>query len=301
MKRWSPWLVAGALITAVACWFIGRDDDRYASFEGGAFATRYCITYLRGADPEAVREAVDAELDRLDWIASSWKPESELMRYDRCSDKSAFELSADLTYLLELSREIEQWTDGAFSIRFDPRRLELSAIAKGYAVDCVVELLHEKFGIDHCLVDIGGEIKARGHGPGGRGWRVGIYAPGDGGGIPTPKLELHDNSIATSGTYFKGEHIIDPKSGRRAGHDLISTSVIHPSAATADALATALCVMGPEDGMAWVQKNDIHAIFLLKDGTRREHQPFQSTNPSARSSSPDDFKPSSRNSAVGHR
>ena len=87
-------------------------------------------------------------------------------------------------------------------------------------------------------------------------------------------MQLHDTSVATSGAYFKGEHIFDPATGKPVDHgDLLSASVVHPSNTTADALATALYVMGPERGLAWAEENGVRVIFLLKDGTRLEYSP----------------------------
>ena len=161
----------------------------------------------------------------------------------------------------------------AFSLRPDGGGIDLSGIAKGYAVDRVVDLLQNKFGVMECLVDIGGEVRAVGNGPMGDGWRVGLYVPTDAAGIDAPVLQLRDNSVATSGAYFKGDHILDPATGEPVDNALLSASVIHPSNATADALATALVVMGPERGMKWAEDNSMHVIFLLKDGTRLEHEP----------------------------
>ncbi|MGB2351911.1 MAG: FAD:protein FMN transferase, partial [Akkermansiaceae bacterium] len=74
-------------------------------------------------------------------------------------------------------------------------------------------------------------------------------------------------SMATSGQYFKQSHIRNAAADHAADNDLLSCSVIHPSNATADALATALYVMGAEAGLAWANENKIKAIFIKNDGT----------------------------------
>jgi thiamine biosynthesis lipoprotein len=153
--------------------------------------------------------------------------------------------------------------------------LDLSTIAKGYAVDLVAELI-EKNGFNHYLVEIGGEIKTRGFKHTGELWVMAIEKP-----IYDPLGEsrsVHqiiipkDNAIATSGdyrNYFEADgirfsHIIDPSTGKPINHNLVSVTVIHPSSMTADGLSTALMVMGLEEGMVFAQKHDIAALFIYK-------------------------------------
>lgn len=253
----------------------GESTPDYTRIDGSTFGTHYRIDYLSGPDADEVQAAVENELDRIDWIASTWKPESELMRYNRATDPASFPLSPDLDRLLKRSEELRVLTDGAFNVRYDPPQVDLSAIAKGDAVDRISDLLAERFGIQSSMVDIGGEVKVRGPGPHGDSWRIGLYLPTPAGAatIDPPVVNLRDNSVATSGTYFRGPHLIDPRSGEPVSHDLISASVIHPSNATADALATAIYVMGPKEGTAWAKQHGIHAIFLFEDGTVQEYQP----------------------------
>lgn len=266
--NWVRWIGAVLVVAlSVAAWAIrARSDDRFTRIEGRTFGTNYAITWQRGPEPEEVREAIERELDRIDSIASNWNSESELMRYQRTPDPDAFPMSPDLAHLLERSEEIEQWTGGAFSIRATPGQLDLSAIAKGYAVDRLVELLTGEFGIGDCLVDIGGEIAARGDGPAGPGWRVAIFSP-DADGSAHP-IRLENASIATSGNTFKPRHLIDPHTGRPVTHDLFSVSVIHPTTTTADALATALFVMGQDKGTAWAEEQGLRVIFIEADAPK---------------------------------
>jgi len=274
--RWAIRLTAAALLGLLAWWVSRPQADTFTSFEGEAFATHVRITYRGPVDKVEVFRAVDAELDRIDAMASTWQDDSELMRYNRADDPGAFELSSELAGLIDRAKQIEAQTGGAFALRPDGVSIDLSAIAKGYAVDRVVELLQSEFGVTAGLVDIGGEVRAFGDGPKGDGWRVGLYEPQDMPdlpGIAAPTLQLRDISVATSGDYFKGSHILDPATGEPVVNDLVSASVIHSKGAAADALATALYVMGHEHGLAWAEDNDVHAIFLLKDGRRLEHQP----------------------------
>jgi thiamine biosynthesis lipoprotein len=175
--------------------------------------------------------------------------------------------------LIERSREIERLTGGAFNIEHEKGRLDLSGIAKGYAVDSIAEYLTEDLGIGSFLVDIGGEIKVRGVNPNGEAWNIGIFIPPGHEAIKPPRVRLEDNSIATSGRYFKGGHITDPKTGKIVSHSLISVSVINASNTTADAIATALYVMGSKKGLPWARDHQIHAIFILEDATILKSHP----------------------------
>lgn len=276
MNDWRRWAVrlTAALLLGFFAWHVSRvPDDVYTHIEGEAFATQYRITYAFGPNQKKVQRAVDAELSRIDAMASTWREDSELTRYNRATDPAQFALSPELSGLIAQAKQIETQTGGAFSLRPNGETVDLSGIAKGYAVDRIVELLQAEFGVTDCLVDIGGEVRAIGDGPKGEGWRVGLYLPMDAVDIDAPVLQLRDASVATSGAYFKGDHILDPSTGKPVENNLLSATVIHDSNTAADALATALYVMGPEQGIAWAKEQGIWVIFLLKDGTHVEHQP----------------------------
>lgn len=278
-QRWAIRITAAVLLCVLAWWVSRPSGNATAFFSGDAFATTYHISISSGPESiDAVQQAVDRELARIDAMASSWRDDSELMRYNRAANQADFNLSDELRELIELAQAIEGQTGGAFSLRPDGGDIDLSGIAKGYAVDRVVELLWDEFGIKNCLIDIGGEVRGNGDrslgDPTSRsGWRVGLYQPAKVAGAEAPVIVLLDSSVATSGSYFKGDHILDPATGEPVANDLVSASVVHPSNATADALATALYVMGSQRGMAWAEDNGVYAIFLLKDGTQLEHKP----------------------------
>ena len=125
--------------------------------------------------------------------------------------------------------------------------IDLSAIAKGYAVDAMGQAI-EQLGHTQYLVEIGGEVRARGLGPKDRHWSVGIELPDGGAQDVSERLALRDTSIATSGNYrnvrtVDGKtvtHILDPRTQSPVAHGLGSVSVVHPSCMKADAYATAL-------------------------------------------------------------
>ncbi|MCG8461365.1 MAG: FAD:protein FMN transferase [Holophagales bacterium] len=151
--------------------------------------------------------------------------------------------------------------------------VDLSSLAKGYAVDQVANtLVAEGFG--SIMVEVGGEVRTAGVNLSGGPWRVGIERPADGGGDVQRIVSLQGLAMATSGDYrnYREEqgvrisHIIDPRSGRPVDHRLASVTVVDRTCMRADALATALMVMGPEDGLAWAEEQELAALFLVREG-----------------------------------
>jgi thiamine biosynthesis lipoprotein len=150
-------------------------------------------------------------------------------------------------------------------------RIDLSAIAKGFAADRVSEMLAREELRNH-MVEIGGEVRCRGMNGAGQAWRIGIEQPAAGGRFVRLVVPLVDLSLATSGDYrnyierdgVRFSHTIDPRTGRPIDHNLASVSVIHASCMTADALATALEVLGPETGFELAARQDIAAYFLVR-------------------------------------
>ncbi len=149
-------------------------------------------------------------------------------------------------------------------------QLDLSAIAKGYGVDAVADVIRS-FGLKNFLVEIGGEIVVCGLNREKKPWRVGIESPK--GTELFQALELRDGAMATSGDYrnFRTRedgtcysHIIDPKTGHPAETDVASVSVLANSCMDADALATALFVMGSEKSFQWLESHpEFEAFFIL--------------------------------------
>ena len=147
---------------------------------------------------------------------------------------------------------------------------DLAAIAKGYGVDRVAEWI-ESQGVVRYLVEIGGELRGRGlnhlDGP----WRVGIATPSEGVGIQTV-IPLLDQAMATSGDYrnyyekdgIRYSHTIDPRTGRPVAHGLASITVIAETCTEADAMATALHVLGPERGREMAERQGIAAFFIVR-------------------------------------
>ena len=154
-------------------------------------------------------------------------------------------------------------------------QLDFSSSAKGEIVDQICILL-ERWGFNNYLVEIGGEIRAEGKGRKGEGWVVGLedgYSKNENGMASVP---LRNYAVATSGSYRltkpnpdsnrNASHLIDPRTGRPIEHDLIAVNAFAPTARDADAWATALMILGPEDGVEMAEKMDMVARFcVLKD------------------------------------
>jgi len=160
--------------------------------------------------------------------------------------------------------------------------LDLSAIAKGYAVDQVSALL-SRYGLHNHLVEIGGEIHAQGNNSQQQAWHIAVEHPANlqQPHAPITGLYLHNQSLATSGNYrnffeYQGKryaHTLDPKTGKPTQHSLISVTVVHPSSLWADAMATAIMVMGAEKGLAFANQQKL-AVFMVtsKDGKHYQSQ-----------------------------
>jgi thiamine biosynthesis lipoprotein len=155
--------------------------------------------------------------------------------------------------------------------------LDCSAIAKGYGVDMVAEFLASK-GIKNYLVEIGGEISARGKNPNGTEWKIGVTKPVDDSLSINQEnqtvLEITDQALATSGNYrnfyYEGgkkyAHTINPHTGKPAQSDILSATVIAPSCAIADAYATAFMVLGSDKAKEILKKHpELKAYFILSD------------------------------------
>ncbi len=156
--------------------------------------------------------------------------------------------------------------------------VDLSAIAKGYGVDQIAQIL-EKQGVGDYLVEIGGELRSKGVSPRGDSWRIGIERPSDGERTVQQAVTLGSGSLATSGDYRNyyerdGErysHTIDARTGKPVRHKLASVSVYHDSTALADGWATALMVLGEIDGPALADELGLAAYFLFREGDGFNH------------------------------
>ena len=156
--------------------------------------------------------------------------------------------------------------------------IDCGAVAKGYGVDCVARLLSSK-GCTNYMVEIGGEVVVKGKNAKGKKWTIGINKPVDDSTKTVSQeqsiLHVSDCGIATSGNYRnfyyvygrKVSHTLDPKTGQPVQHSLLSATVLTPSCAKSDALATSFMVMGLDRAKAFLAKHkDVQAYFIFADG-----------------------------------
>lgn len=250
----------------------------------------------------------DSELSRFnqsqagDWFAVS--PEtafvtSEALRYHELTDGASDVTVGPLVRLWdfgpgrhEIGSELETPSDDALAeakaktgaakleVKLEPPTLkkqieglevDLSSIAKGYAVDAVSELVAER-GYENFMVEIGGEVRAAGKRQDGQPWKIGIESPNLEERRIYQVVALADLALATSGDYrnfreFDGQrvsHIIDPRSGRPLPYRGWSVTVLAPTCLEADALATALLVRGEDEGYDWCEQHKVAALFLIR-------------------------------------
>jgi FAD:protein FMN transferase len=183
---------------------------------------------------------------------------------------------------IESARQTVGWrhlsitSDGKLVKDIPELKIDLGAIAKGFGVDQVAAVL-QNHGLEHFLVEIGGETLGQGHNANGIPWRVGVLQPD-----LNPASDLHGiiqlsegRAMATSGdyqNYFLDEagrirsHIIDPRTAAPVSHTVASVSVLAEDCTTADALATGLTVLGPDEGLPLLASEfpGVEALFILR-------------------------------------
>ena len=271
------------------------------------------------------KDVIEKRLAEIDLWFSSWRPDSEVSRFNASRSTEPFDVSSPTAELVAYSIELCKWSGGAFDItigplvarwgfghgaqigdppdqaeidayldrtgaeiihvgrgnpksggflrKFDPAvEIDLSAIAPGYAADHVAAGLFE-LGRTDFLVEIGREIYAAGHRPDGKPWRIAIEDPVEDERKIHSVVELSDQGLATSGddradSLENGRrisHTIDARSGRPIANGMASATVIAPTATQADGFATALMVLGAEQGLAFAEQWKLAAMTLTRN------------------------------------
>ena len=149
---------------------------------------------------------------------------------------------------------------------------DFSSLAPGYAADLLSTRLSDR-GFQHFLVDVGGELRARGTNDADQPWQIAVERPQREGRAIERMVPLVDQAIATSGDYRnyhevdgrRVTHILDPRTGRPIEHRLASVTVIDDLAVRADGLATAMMVLGPVDGLALADRLELAALFIVRE------------------------------------
>jgi thiamine biosynthesis lipoprotein len=312
--------LATPFLSLIAC--EGGAARKLTLVTGATMGTRYSVKISRlpmDVDRHALERDIALILETVNEQMSTYRPSSELSRFNAATSASWTEVSPDTLDVVEQALRVSRLSDGAFDPTigalvdlwgFGPGggqnvppvdrieetlgsigyrnvhakatppslakgrpgiRVDLSGIAKGFGVDKVAEHL-ERIGVEYYLVEIGGELRGRGYSPRGEIWRVGIERP-----VTAPRrvqrvVRLGGQALATSGDYrifferagSRYSHIINPRDGRPVDHGLASVTVAASSTMLADALSTALMVLGPKAGLALARREGIAAFFINK-------------------------------------
>lgn len=208
------------------------------------------------ADDAAVEEVFD-DFSILDRTFSPFLIESEVSRINR-GELAPADAGQLVTQAIDLCRMYERATEGYFSAwiggRFDP-----SGLVKGWAVDRACSIL-DRYGYSDYFVDAGGDVQTRGRNTDGGAWRIGVRHPIERDKVACVVL-ASGLAVATSGTYEKGAHILDPHDGKPA-EGLLSFTVAGPDILQADVYATAGFVMGVA-GLEFVARSAGYEAFAI--------------------------------------
>ncbi|MFJ5556607.1 FAD:protein FMN transferase [Streptomyces sp. NPDC093250] len=210
---------------------------------------------VRGGEPVAVRTALEeavAGLHRVDEVFSTYRDDSQVSRLAR-GELDVGECDPEVAEVLELAAEAERVSDGWFSARYRGR-LDPTGIVKGWATERAARRLAAA-GAAGVSVNGGGDVQLLGAPGAGRPWRVGVSDPLRPGGLAAvvSAAGAGELAVATSGTAERGDHIVDPRTGRSAVTDLVAVTVVAPRLTWADCWATAAFAMGSREGLRWLE------------------------------------------------
>jgi len=331
-RLWFGCLLACLLLVLTGCeQGSDRSDERVLALRGSTMGTSYSVQIVEphaDLDRDALAEDINARLADINKLMSTYRPGSELSRFNNSNATSWFLVSPQLVAVVETAQAVSEASAGAFDVTVGPlvnlwgfgptpraedipsagdiqaararvgwQQLEvqaqppalrksrpdvyvdLSAIAKGYAVDQLAGLL-ESQGVGDYLVEIGGELRGRGVNGRGEPWRIAIERPDASRRAAFRVVALRDMGMATSGDYRnfveiggqRYSHTIDPATGWPVGHRLASVTVLAEDCMQADAWATALLVLGPERGLELAEQLGLAALFIehAQDGSERD-------------------------------
>jgi len=272
--------------------------------QGGTYCVKADIGGVSVPKSE-IAESIDSLLTALDFSLSGYNKNSILSRRNAGEEVEPDKYLTEICGLAEKYKEMsggaldvasaplfdiwgfgftadslpsQERIDSAMSECRSGKKLNFNAIAQGYSCDVIAGYLHG-IGVKAMLVDIG-EIYCEGLNPSGSGWTIGIDKPVDGNNTPGASLsgiwqsDGRPHGIVTSGNYRKFyirdgkkySHTIDPRTGYPVTHNLLSATIVAPSATEADALATICMVIGPEKAIAMVESMpDVEACLITSD------------------------------------
>jgi thiamine biosynthesis lipoprotein len=225
-----------------------------------------------GVDPDAaiwpLRRCVE-ELHHADRVFSTYKDQSPLSRLRR-GEIALGEAPPEVTEVLDLCRQVKEMTRGWFDPWAMPGGVDPTGLVKGWAAQRALEWLREA-GLDGAMVNAGGDIATFGGPAPDEPFRIAVVRPSD--RLSVAEVVEVRGAIATSGTYERGAHLIDPATGETASA-LASATVVGPDLAIADALATALCVGGDAVTPLFEALDGYEWLTVGHDGSRRVSDAF---------------------------
>ncbi|MGB0133671.1 FAD:protein FMN transferase [Dokdonella sp.] len=322
---------AGALLRAIPALVLSgllaacTTSESIHSLHGESMGSTWTVRFVgRSADLGATREAVEQRLALIDQQMSTWKPDSDLSRFNNASAGSWHTLPPELFEVVDAALDLASASGGAYDPTVGPlvdlwgfgpagnrreppaseavdamrkqvgwervqrdapeRRvfqdgsvhIDLSSIAPGYALDMIGDYL-ESQGIHDYLVEVGGELRARGVKPDGDAWQVAIQRPlendsADGSITPQHVIGLRDASLGSSGDYRnffedagrRYAHRIDPRRGYPLDNGIASVTVMSAMGIDADPLATALSVLGVKAGLEFANRRGLAVLFIVR-------------------------------------
>jgi thiamine biosynthesis lipoprotein len=216
---------------------------------------------------ESLADQVFAWMREVDRRFSTYRADSEVMRLDR-GELTVDDASTGLRHVLNRCAVLWRETDGYFDA-YATGQLDPSAYVKGWAVQVASDRLLQLGVPNHCL-NAGGDVRVRGHAAPGQPWRIGIRHPWDA-RHTCWVLSGTDLSVATSGVYERGHHVIDPHTGTPAT-GLRSVTVVGLDLGDVDAYATAALAMGTA-GLDWLTRLPGHECAVVTDDRRLFRSP----------------------------
>ncbi len=230
-----------ALLVLAALSGCFRRDEEFSSVQWPVMGTVASVR-VRGSDCSAVRDVVMQVFSEVESLLNAHNPQSEIRHLAVLSNSEVINKCSPIVRpCYETAFEVARLSGYAFNPRWrGDKTLDLGAIAKGFAVDVASQKLVNgglaaKYEI---LIDLGGNLKS----VSGQ-WSVGVYGSSEVLNLQAPC------SVATSGEYFRGAHIMDARTGKSPLRSPFSVTVVHPSSAMlADALSTVMFIYGPQEG-----------------------------------------------------
>ncbi|MCC6489602.1 MAG: FAD:protein FMN transferase [Candidatus Hydrogenedentes bacterium] len=324
-RGYRRWRGLGIAVAAGILWSGCSQSPAVYHLTGPTMGTTYSVKVLpreEGEDRAAeLRKVIEDVLARIDIEMSTYRPDSELSRFNNHAEMTPFPVSPELAGVFAQARKVSEASGGAFDVTVGPlvdawgfgpegfavqppsdeelaklherigyqkveidaeantlRKLQpdvacdLSAIAPGFAADKVLDAI-TALGYTNLMVDVGGEIRAEGRNDRGQPWQIAIEKPLTNERAIERIVSLDGISLATSGDYrnyfeqdgVRMSHLIDPRTNKPIAHKLASASVLHKECALADGYATAMMVLGPEEGYEVAVRENLAVFFIIRD------------------------------------